>query len=177
MGEYFNQLLATTVGAHVEQRLASDPAAELKILEVGAGTGATSARVLEALKQRGLRIKEYCYTLQQLPIGQRAQVLGRRDGKRFRRLEVPVSFASEWVGDERHLAVRPLRQELVPVDRTARQPQLHTQGHLVGGDQPDFSGVGGTRQARAGLSRRQPASRVADLQQRVLDAGFEGFGR
>ncbi len=40
----------------------ADSSRRLRILEVGAGTGATSAKVLEALEPFGDRIAEYCYT-------------------------------------------------------------------------------------------------------------------
>ena len=47
--DYFNGVLADTAAAYVRERLARDPAAEIRILEIGAGTGGTTAAVLAAL--------------------------------------------------------------------------------------------------------------------------------
>ena len=47
--DYFNGVLADTAVAYVRERLARDPAAEIRILEIGAGTGGTTAAVLPAL--------------------------------------------------------------------------------------------------------------------------------
>src|SRR5262249_50493057 len=51
-----------TAIAYVRERLARDPAAEIRILEIGAGTGGTTATVLPALAPFQDHIREYCYT-------------------------------------------------------------------------------------------------------------------
>ncbi|MFC9272590.1 beta-ketoacyl synthase N-terminal-like domain-containing protein [Streptomyces zhihengii] len=58
---FFNQVLATDLVARLRRRAGAvpDPA---RILEIGAGTGATSAVVLEALRSARLDVGEYCYT-------------------------------------------------------------------------------------------------------------------
>ncbi|MFJ6433031.1 beta-ketoacyl synthase N-terminal-like domain-containing protein [Streptomyces sp. NPDC091416] len=59
---FFNQVLAADMVARLRRRardLTADPA---RILEIGAGTGATSAVVLEALRSARLDVREYCYT-------------------------------------------------------------------------------------------------------------------
>ncbi len=58
----FNEIVAATVVACVRERLAIDPAAKLRILEIGAGTGGTSAPVLAALAPYRGAIAEYAYT-------------------------------------------------------------------------------------------------------------------
>ena len=58
----FNQIVANAVAAYVRQRLHHQPRARVRILEVGAGTGGTSAAVFAALKSYKGSIEEYCYT-------------------------------------------------------------------------------------------------------------------
>ena len=58
----FNEIVAATVVTWVRERLAADPGARLRILEVGAGTGGTSAPVLAALAPYRDTIAEYAYT-------------------------------------------------------------------------------------------------------------------
>ncbi|WP_161627446.1 class I SAM-dependent methyltransferase, partial [Pseudogulbenkiania ferrooxidans] len=48
--------------AAVDARLAAEPSARLRLLEIGAGTGATTAGILDRLAPRADRIAEYCYT-------------------------------------------------------------------------------------------------------------------
>ncbi len=62
IADLFNDQVAAFVRSYVEERL-RDPAVEVRILEVGAGTGGTSAAVLEALQGLGTsgRVK-YVYT-------------------------------------------------------------------------------------------------------------------
>lgn len=62
MADYFNQALADRVAAHVALRAAEVPAAPLRIIEIGAGTGATSAVVLAKLVGLHHGVQEYCYT-------------------------------------------------------------------------------------------------------------------
>ena len=62
VADYFNDLLADTLIAYIEARLKQDPTAQLRIIEIGAGTGGTSATVFKKLKPYRNRIQEYCYT-------------------------------------------------------------------------------------------------------------------
>ncbi|WP_429817957.1 beta-ketoacyl synthase N-terminal-like domain-containing protein [Brevibacillus porteri] len=62
VSDYFNEVLADTVVAFVEERLNQDSAARIRILEIGAGTGGTSAVVFQKLKPYEEHIQEYCYT-------------------------------------------------------------------------------------------------------------------
>ena len=59
---YFHQVLAEVLGACVRERIQLDPGVKLRILEVGAGTGATSAHVLQRLLEHRVNIGEFCYT-------------------------------------------------------------------------------------------------------------------
>ncbi|MEX3612467.1 MAG: amino acid adenylation domain-containing protein [Burkholderia gladioli] len=58
----FNHQVADTVEAYVRHRLAAEPQARLRVLEVGAGTGGTTAKVLPRLAAIGAPMLEYCYT-------------------------------------------------------------------------------------------------------------------
>ncbi|HXO70375.1 MAG TPA: phosphopantetheine-binding protein, partial [Bradyrhizobium sp.] len=60
--DFFNGIVAETAAAFVAARRQADPATRLRILEIGAGTGGTSAMVLERLKPLGEAVAEYCYT-------------------------------------------------------------------------------------------------------------------
>jgi len=60
--DFFNGVLADTAVAYVCERLARNPTAEIRILEIGAGTGGTTASVLPALVPFKDHIREYCYT-------------------------------------------------------------------------------------------------------------------
>jgi polyketide synthase PksN len=62
VADYFNGVLVTIVLAYLERRLKQDPQARIRILEVGAGTGGTSALLLAALQPYQDQIEEYCYT-------------------------------------------------------------------------------------------------------------------
>ncbi|WP_437094841.1 SDR family NAD(P)-dependent oxidoreductase [Streptomyces sp. enrichment culture] len=58
-----NDQVAGTVVAYVEERLRRDPRARVRVLEVGAGTGGTSERVLRRLSDAGLdKHVTYVYT-------------------------------------------------------------------------------------------------------------------
>lgn len=59
---YFNELLGERLLAYVKARLALDAGAQLRILEIGAGTGGTSAHLLNALKAYASTIEVYEYT-------------------------------------------------------------------------------------------------------------------
>ncbi|QGZ37637.1 ketoacyl-synthetase-like protein [Pseudoduganella flava] len=58
----FNGIVAATVAAYVRRRLEADPAARIRILEIGAGTGGTSALVFDQLRPYAAAMAEYCYT-------------------------------------------------------------------------------------------------------------------
>ncbi|WP_329226155.1 thioesterase domain-containing protein [Streptomyces sp. NBC_01460] len=59
---FFNRVLADDLVARLRRRARSLTADAARILEIGAGTGATSAVVLEALRSARLDVREYCYT-------------------------------------------------------------------------------------------------------------------
>jgi polyketide synthase PksN len=58
--DHFNDVLGQTLSACMEQQLRADPQREIRILEIGAGTGGTTAKLLPALQR--LPVAEYCYT-------------------------------------------------------------------------------------------------------------------
>ncbi|MBN2441542.1 MAG: SDR family NAD(P)-dependent oxidoreductase [Spirochaetales bacterium] len=62
VSDYFNEVLADTVIAYINERLKKDKPEDIKILEIGAGTGGTSASVFAKLRENNIEIKEYCYT-------------------------------------------------------------------------------------------------------------------
>ncbi|MBB6249453.1 beta-ketoacyl synthase N-terminal-like domain-containing protein, partial [Rhodanobacter sp. A1T4] len=62
VADYFNDILCDSVLAFVRARLQQDPDARIRILEIGAGTGGTSARVLARLAPYAAHIEQYCYT-------------------------------------------------------------------------------------------------------------------
>ena len=62
IADLFNGVLADTVIAYIRERQARGAEA-LRILEIGAGTGGTSAMVLAKLRElNGQPVREYCYT-------------------------------------------------------------------------------------------------------------------
>ena len=62
VADYFNDVVADCVVSLVEARLAHDPQARVRILEMGAGTGGTTATVLRSLDPYRQHLAEYCYT-------------------------------------------------------------------------------------------------------------------
>ena len=60
--DYFNDVIADSVVEYLKLRLAKDPETRLRILEIGAGTGGTTARVLSALSPFRKNVEAYCYT-------------------------------------------------------------------------------------------------------------------
>nr|BAP05595.1 CalG [uncultured Candidatus Entotheonella sp.] len=62
LADYFNGLVADAVSSHVEQRIAADRGTRIRLIEIGAGTGGTTAVVLPALQSRRDFIETYCYT-------------------------------------------------------------------------------------------------------------------
>lgn len=62
IADYFNDRLSELVVDAVRRWRRAHPGRRPRILEVGAGTGATSVKVLAALEPLGDAIAEYCYT-------------------------------------------------------------------------------------------------------------------
>ncbi|QPV76170.1 type I polyketide synthase [Bacillus velezensis] len=62
ISDFFNDKLADTLIAVLKERLEKDPQAKIRILEIGAGTGGTSAAVMRKLKPYEAHIVEYCFT-------------------------------------------------------------------------------------------------------------------
>ncbi len=58
----FNECLSDTVLAAVKARLAAEPEAKIRILEIGAGTGSSTVGIIRKLKPLEQHIAEYCYT-------------------------------------------------------------------------------------------------------------------
>jgi acyl transferase domain-containing protein/ubiquinone/menaquinone biosynthesis C-methylase UbiE len=62
VADYFNEVLADTVAAYIQERLQQDSSTPMRILEIGAGTGGTSAMVFSKIQPYRDQIQEYCYT-------------------------------------------------------------------------------------------------------------------
>lgn len=62
VADYFNEALGNTLTAYMEERLKQDPAAQIRIIEIGAGTGGTGLMLFRQLQPYQPHIKEYCYT-------------------------------------------------------------------------------------------------------------------
>jgi polyketide synthase PksN len=62
VADFYNQTLQSSVVAYIQARLAQAPMAQIRILEIGAGTGGTSAGLLAQLRPFQNNIVEYCYT-------------------------------------------------------------------------------------------------------------------
>lgn len=62
VADFYNHVLADVLLLYIDQRLKHDPSAKFRILEVGAGTGGTSAIVMDRLKPYQRHVEEYCYT-------------------------------------------------------------------------------------------------------------------
>jgi len=60
--DYFNAVLTDSLIEYVAARCQQDGAPRIRILEIGAGTGGTSAGIFERLKPYEAAISEYCYT-------------------------------------------------------------------------------------------------------------------
>lgn len=60
LANYVNDVLGQTLIAGIEKRLQEDPDCKLRILEIGAGTGGTTATILPMLQR--FPVVEYCYT-------------------------------------------------------------------------------------------------------------------
>jgi acyl transferase domain-containing protein/enoyl-CoA hydratase/carnithine racemase/acyl carrier protein len=62
VADYFNRILGESLVAAIEVRLQKDPDAQLRILEIGAGAGGTTATILPLLAPYRQHIAEYAYT-------------------------------------------------------------------------------------------------------------------
>ena len=62
LADHLNGIVADALARYVRHRLQADPGATLRVLEVGAGTGGTTALVLPALRDLGGNLAEYGYT-------------------------------------------------------------------------------------------------------------------
>ncbi|MEX3605205.1 MAG: SDR family NAD(P)-dependent oxidoreductase [Burkholderia sp.] len=62
IADLYNHILFDAVEAYVQERLMREPRARLRLLEIGAGTGGTSAGLLQRLDRYAANIDEYCYT-------------------------------------------------------------------------------------------------------------------
>ncbi len=62
VADYFNDVVAESLIVAIEARLAQDPTAKFRLLEIGAGTGGTSQLLFERLSAYRDHIDEYCYT-------------------------------------------------------------------------------------------------------------------
>ncbi|MCP5007768.1 MAG: SDR family NAD(P)-dependent oxidoreductase, partial [Planctomycetes bacterium] len=60
--DYFNEALGNTLVEAIRQKRKSDKGGKIRILEIGAGTGGTTAKLLPMLKEFSEFIEEYCYT-------------------------------------------------------------------------------------------------------------------
>ncbi|MEX3630100.1 MAG: SDR family NAD(P)-dependent oxidoreductase, partial [Burkholderia sp.] len=60
--DYFNDVVAGVIDIYIGARARHDPAARIRILEVGAGTGGTTSAVLPSLERWRDRIDAYAYT-------------------------------------------------------------------------------------------------------------------
>jgi acyl carrier protein/SAM-dependent methyltransferase len=62
IADYYNAVLGDALVAYLQERLRLDPAARIRIMEIGAGTGGTSAMLFQRLRPYQAQIEEYCYT-------------------------------------------------------------------------------------------------------------------
>jgi polyketide synthase PksN len=62
VADFFNGVLSDTLVACIQERIREDTSARIRILEIGAGTGGTSAGVFRKLRPYREYIEEYCYT-------------------------------------------------------------------------------------------------------------------
>ena len=60
LADYFNEVLRETLNCCIEEQLQADKNRRIRILEVGAGTGGTTAKLVPLLQR--FPIDEYCYT-------------------------------------------------------------------------------------------------------------------
>ncbi|MEV0775910.1 SDR family NAD(P)-dependent oxidoreductase [Streptomyces sp. NPDC050428] len=86
---HFNDLTATAVRAAVADRVATEPGRRVRILEIGAGTGATTRAVLDALgTQTGLVSYDVTDISPSLVAAARGRLADGRPGMAFRTLDI-----------------------------------------------------------------------------------------
>ena len=62
VADYFNAVLAQVLVLSLEELLQQDPSRQVRILEIGAGSGGTSAILFKKLQPYQEHIQEYCFT-------------------------------------------------------------------------------------------------------------------
>jgi acyl transferase domain-containing protein/NADPH:quinone reductase-like Zn-dependent oxidoreductase/acyl carrier protein len=62
IADSFNEILARLLVTYLQERQADDRRVRMRILEIGAGTGGTTSRVLQMLQPYQASIAEYCYS-------------------------------------------------------------------------------------------------------------------
>ncbi|WDD90504.1 amino acid adenylation domain-containing protein (plasmid) [Burkholderia sp. FERM BP-3421] len=62
VSDHFNHVQSEAIAAYVEARVRMQPDAQLRLLEIGAGTGGTTDGLLRRLEPWRAHIAEYCYT-------------------------------------------------------------------------------------------------------------------
>jgi polyketide synthase PksM len=99
IADYFNGVMAESVRWYVEKRTRTEAKAKLRLLELGAGTGGSSAGVLRKLDAFRDNVQEYCYTdlcKAFLLHGQQAYGAGR-DYLRYAIVDVEKDLAEQGV--------------------------------------------------------------------------------
>ncbi|ANU30635.1 polyketide synthase [Bacillus velezensis] len=62
LADYYNDVLANEACIYVENVIKNNPEANIRLLEIGAGTGGTSSTLFKKLRPYQNHIQEYCYT-------------------------------------------------------------------------------------------------------------------
>ncbi|MEM7393008.1 MAG: SDR family oxidoreductase, partial [Verrucomicrobiota bacterium] len=62
LSEAFNNITAQCVVSYVQQCVEADPDVRLRLIEIGAGTGGTTSKILPALTPFASKIEEYCFS-------------------------------------------------------------------------------------------------------------------
>ena len=94
---YFSKVVADAVRAYIEHHRTVDPQFRARILEIGAGTGGTTAVILAGLRELEPCVEEYCYSDVSrafLDHGERAFSGGRLFLK-FKRLDIEQAPAAD----------------------------------------------------------------------------------
>jgi acyl transferase domain-containing protein/cation diffusion facilitator CzcD-associated flavoprotein CzcO/acyl carrier protein/SAM-dependent methyltransferase len=62
LADYFNEAMGNTLSECIKQKQQSDKESKFRILEIGAGTGGTTAKLIPILTEHTDFVAEYCYT-------------------------------------------------------------------------------------------------------------------
>ncbi|MBB4730016.1 SDR family NAD(P)-dependent oxidoreductase [Xanthomonas arboricola] len=62
LADHANGAMAAALDAYVERRVLEDPAARIRVLEIGAGTGGSTGAMLASLERHAANISEYAFT-------------------------------------------------------------------------------------------------------------------